>query len=326
MNIDKIDKNLLRMLIENSRTPIARIAKQLRVSREVANYRLSRLRKNGVILSFVTEINTIKLGFIGAAVFVNVKATKQNDFKQFLSNQPFVSWVAELSGIWSFGFSIIGKTNEDLDSKFLQIYSQFKDDILDHRFTIHKKNTYFYEKYLEEKTIISKKLIKTNKIFKVNLGSLSNKEADAKDKVVLKELSGNSRVDSVSMAKKIKLTAPAVAKRIKNLEDEGYINKYSIFVDVSQLSLFQYSVFVVNKSLDNKKRLLSFLAEHSNVSFVAEYVGDEFVEFGLFVKNPYELRENLQQIEEQFPDNRVMEVSLFQKEIISIGPPKCVFE
>jgi len=68
------------------------------------------------------------------------------------------------------------------------------------------------------------------------------------------------------------------------------------------------------------------LAQHGNVSFIAEYVGDPFIEFGLFVKDPYELREKLQEIEEKFSDNRVIEISLFQKEFVSVGPPSCVFE
>lgn len=50
------------------------------------------------------------------------------------------------------------------------------------------------------------------------------------------------------------------------------------------------------------------------------------MEFGLFVKDPYELRGKLQEIEETFPNNRVIEVSLFQKELVSIGLPLCVFE
>ena len=143
--MDKIDTNLLRILIENSRIPVTLLAKKLKVSREVATYRLNRLNKERIILDFVTEINIEKLGFVGAAVFVNVKSTRQKEFKQFLAETPFVSWVAELSGIWSFGLSIIGKTNEELDDNFLQIYNKFKDAIIDHRFTLHKKTTFLYE-------------------------------------------------------------------------------------------------------------------------------------------------------------------------------------
>ena len=117
-----------------------------------------------------------------------------------------------------------------------------------------------------------------------------------------------------------------MAQRIKHLEVSGYIEKYSLFVDVQQLGLFQYSIFVVNKNIDEKQKMIKYLQQHKNVSFVAEYVGDLFIEFGLFVKDPYELREKLQGIEETFPNNRVIEISLFQKEFVSVGPPSCVFE
>jgi DNA-binding Lrp family transcriptional regulator len=312
--MDKTDQNLLKELMWNSRTPITRLAKKLNISREVCTYRMNKLKNEGVILEFITEINLNRLGYIGAAVFVNVKATRQKEFKEFLKSIPFVSWVAQLSGVWSFGSSIIGKTNEELDEKFQQIYTKFKADIIDHRFTLHRKSTFFYEKYFgaAPKTSTKKKT--------------ADYKIDNKDKTLLRELSMNSRIDAVSLSKKVSLTAPAVSQRIKQLESNGYIEDYSIFVDISKLGLFQYSIFIINKNIDEQEKLLAFLTQHKNVSFIAEYVGDPFLEFGLFVKDPYELRDKLQEIEESFPDNRVIEVSLFQKEFVSVGPPSCVFE
>ncbi len=312
--MDKTDTDLLRILMQNSRMPITRLAKKLKISREVATYRLNRLKNEKVILNFVAQINTEKLGFVGAAVFVNVKATQQKEFKEFLAKASFVSWVAELSGIWSFGFSIIGKTNEELDARFLYIYNRFKEAIIDHRFTLHRSSLFFYEKYFgRQSTAI---VVKKNKEYKV----------DTKDRIILQELSKNSRKDSVALSTKVSLSAPAVAHRIRQLEAGGYIAKYSLFIDVSKLGLFQYSIFITNKNIDEKKKLINYLQQHHHISFIAQYVGDPFIEFGLFVNDPYEIRENLQEIEEAFPDNRIMEISLFQKEFVSVGPPSCVFE
>lgn len=312
--MDKTDLNLLQILMQNSRILITQLAKKLKVSREVANYRLNRLKKKEIILNFVTEINLEKLGFIGAAVFVNVKATKQKEFQDFLAKTDFVSWVAELSGVWNFGFSVIGKTNEELDEKFLQIYDKFKEAIIDHRFTLHRRSLFFYEKYFGAiPKLITKKKYKDYKI-------------DNKDKLILQELAKNSRMGCVALSQKVSLTAPAIAQRIRHLEASGYIEKYSIFIDISKLKLFQYSILVINKNIDEKQKLINYLRQHKSVSFFAEYVGDPFLEFGLFVKDPYELRERLQEIEEVFPNNRIIEVSLFQKEFVSVGPPSCVFD
>ena len=308
--MDKLNKNLLSELIINSRIPITRLAKKLKVSREVLTYRLNRLKKDKIILDFIAYIDTLRLGYIGAAVFISIKADKQQEFEAFLKNSSFVSWVAKLSGIWNFGFSIVGKTNGELDEKFLLIYTKFKDDIIDHRFTLHKKTTFFYEKYF-------------NKEFKQKQ-RITFKQY--KDKIILRELSKNSRIDSISLSKKFSLTPQAILHRIKNLERAGYIEKYSIFLDLFKLNLFQYSIFVNNKNIDEKNRLIKYLTQHKSVSFIAEYIGESFIEFGLFVDNPYRLRELLQEIEEAFPNNRMIEISLFQKEFISIGPPSCVFE
>ncbi len=312
--MDKLDTDLLRVLTKNSRISLTQLAKKVKVSREVATYRLNRLKKENIILNFVTEINTEKLGFVGAAVFINIKATRQIEFKQYLAQTTFVSWVAQLSGVWSFGFSIIGRNNEELDHHFLQLYHTFKEDIIDHRFTIHKQSQFFYQKYFG--TIAKEISNKKEKEYTL----------DRKDKIILQELSSNARIDCVALSQKVSLTAPAVAQRIRHLESSGYIRDYSLFIDISKLELYQYSIFIINKNIDEKESLISYLSEHNNVSFIAEYVGDSFIEFGLFVTDPYELRNKLQEIEEMFPNNRVIEVSLFQKEIVSIGPPSCIFK
>ena len=312
--MDKLDLKIMAELMQDSRVPVTRLAKKVGVSREVANYRISKLMADKVILSFVTEIDVKRLGYIGAAVFANVKATRQKDFAAFLNSCPFVSWVAELTGLWGFGMSIYGRTNEELDEKFQKIYEGFKTDIIDHRFTLHRRSLFFYEKYFGAMP----KPEKRKRAIELKI--------DGKDKVILRELAQNSRISSVDLAKKVSLSAPAAAQRVRQLEAGGYISKYSIFVDISKLGLLQYSVFIINKNIDEKEKLVAYLGSHPAVPYIAEYVGDPFLEFGLVVKDPYDLRKIAHEIEEAFPANRVIEISLFQKEFVSVGPPPCVFE
>ena len=311
--MDKLNQKLLLELMKNSRTPTTVLAKKLKSSREVINYRINKLKKDKIIIDFITEINLEKLGYIGAAVFLAIKAKTDKEFKNYINNSPYVSWVAEHAGIWNYGLSIYGKNNEEVDKRFLELYNKFKEDIIDHRFTFHKRNHFFYEKYFSSLPLTKKQKEKFYKI-------------DKHDKLILKELSLNSRLDSVQLTKKVPLTAQAIRNRIRNLEQANIIQKYSLFVDVSKLNSFQYSIFISNKNIKDKKRLLAYLSEHPKVSFIAEYLGDPFLEFGVFINDPYKLREILQEIEEEFPDNRILEVSLFLQEFVSIGPAKCVFD
>lgn len=312
--MDALDRKILIELCKNSRLPITLLASRVRASREVVTYRIANLKKNRIILDFVSEIDTSKMNFLSAALFINIKAKREKEFEEFIKKCDFTSWSGEFSGVWRFGVDIYGSSNEEIHEGFRKIYSLFKEDIIDHRLTLYKQKYFFYNKYLGEKELPEEKKTERKYIL------------DQKDKIILKEVARNSRIGLVELADKLSLTLPAISQRIKNLKASGYINKYSIFLDVAKLGLFQYSIFIINKNIEDKLKLLNYLSRHPNVSFIAEYIGDPFLEFGLFVKDPYELRGILQQIEESFPDNRINEVFLVQKEFLSVGPPECVFK
>ncbi len=310
--LDAADKKLLGALMRDSRQSIAALAKLAGLSREVANYRMQRLQERGIIVGYVTEINAERLGYLSALVFVSTKTDREEEFRKYLHESNYISWVGEHVGIWDFGMSIFGRTIDEVDRRFDELYKKFKDIIIDHRLTFHKKNSYFYEKLFGSTT----KRISSSNIEHV---------ADSIDRQILKLLSNNARVDYVELSKNIPLSSQSIKHRIRKLEKSGHILKYTIFIDYAKLDIYQYSIFIVNKNLFERKKLLASLAEHKDVCFVCEYVGDPFLEFGVFVDNPYDLRYILQNIEQSFPDNRIIEHSL-QKETVSFGPAKCVFD
>jgi Lrp/AsnC family leucine-responsive transcriptional regulator len=311
--MDALDNKILRELIRNSRTPITILAKKVKASREVVNYRIEKLREQKIILEFITEINTEKLGFKIASLFLSINTTRESELIKYLKSCSFTAWTSEFSGVWNFGVGIYGKNTEEIHERFNIIYSKFGEDILDHRLSFHKNTNQFYEKYLE--------MTQTQQKKKDNLIKI-----DSKDKIILKELSKNSRLDCVTLSKITNLSAVAVANRIRHLEKSNIISKYSIFIDPSNIGLYQFSIFVKNNDLKNRDKLIAHLKSHPKVSFLVEYLGDPYIEFGLILKNPYDMRRVLQQIEETFPNTRVIETFMIQNEILSIGLPQCIFE
>jgi DNA-binding Lrp family transcriptional regulator len=249
---------------------------------------------------------------LGGAVFIQIKSEKEKEFREFLEKLNYVSWVSQLTGIWGYGFSIIAKNKNELQMKFSEIYKKFESDIIDHKFLMHYKNYFFYEKLFgkkPEERDLNKKII----------------SLDKKDKIILKELLKNSRTTTVEISKKINLTAQAISNRIKILNKKINI-KYSILVNLEKIGIYQYSIFIKNKNINQKNNLIKFLKNHKQVNFIAEYLGNELLEFGIFVENPYLIRKYLKEIEEEFPKNRLVEISLFQQDIKSIKPPECIFE
>jgi len=271
------------------------------------------MQEQKIILEFISEIDIEKLGFSMASLFLSIKSDAEDELKKFLKSCPYTAWTSEFSGVWNFGIGIYGKDTEEIHQRFVIIYDKFKENIVDYRLTFHKLTKQFYEKYLGIQTILLNKKYLAHKV-------------DAKDKILLKELSKNSRLDCVMLSRKVRLTAVATANRIRQLKKSGIISRFSVFIDPSTLGLFQFSVFIKNNVINNRSQLIKHLETHPSVSFVVEYLGDPFIEFGLIASNPYDARRIVQHIEGRFPNTRIVELFLIQNEILSIGLPSCVFD
>jgi Lrp/AsnC family transcriptional regulator, leucine-responsive regulatory protein len=80
---------------------------------------------------------------------------------------------------------------------------------------------------------------------------LVNKALDNLNWKILQELQKNARVTIVELGKRINLSAPAVAERIKKLEEEGYIKGYQTVIDYDKIGL-TVPVFINFKAISIK--------------------------------------------------------------------------
>ena len=76
---------------------------------------------------------------------------------------------------------------------------------------------------------------------------LANKGLDDIHWKIIQQLQMNARITLVEIGKRIGLSAPAVAERIKKLEDDGYITGYRTIVDYDKLGL-SVPVFISYKA------------------------------------------------------------------------------
>ena len=151
--MDKIDNKILVELVRDSRIPYNKLAKKCRVSREVVDYRIKKLRSKKIIHDFFTEINYRKLGFVSALFFVRIKASYEKEFIEYIKKSSFISWAGIHFGLWSLGMAIYGRDNEEVEKRFQELYIKFKDAIVDHRFEFYKTTKFFYEKYFSSSSV-----------------------------------------------------------------------------------------------------------------------------------------------------------------------------
>lgn len=116
VQIDGIDKKILRALMTDARTPILEIARQVGISGAAIHQRLRKLEKSGLISGSKFIINPKVLGYTTMA-FVGIfldKAMNNPDAVRQLKKIPEVLECHYTTGNWSILVKILCKDNEHL--------------------------------------------------------------------------------------------------------------------------------------------------------------------------------------------------------------------
>ena len=116
IKLDGIDKQILRMLMSNSRRPILEIAKNIGISGAAIHQRLRKLEKQNLILGSSIKINHKVLGFTTmtyVGIFLD-RATNNLSVVNQLKEIPEILECHYTTGDWSVLAKLLCKDNEDL--------------------------------------------------------------------------------------------------------------------------------------------------------------------------------------------------------------------
>jgi Lrp/AsnC family transcriptional regulator for asnA, asnC and gidA len=116
IHIDGIDKKILRALMEDARTPVLEIARQVGISGAAIHQRLKKLEKSGLIAGSKFIINPKVLGYTTMAyigVYLDKAMSNPEAVKQ-LKKIPEVLECHYTTGNWSIFIKILCKDNEHL--------------------------------------------------------------------------------------------------------------------------------------------------------------------------------------------------------------------
>lgn len=116
IEIDGIDKEILRYLMEDARMPILQIAAKIGISGAAIHQRLRKLEQAGVIAGSKFIVNTRVLGYSTMA-FVGIyleKAANNSEAVKELRKIPEVLECHYTTGNWSILIKIICRDNEHL--------------------------------------------------------------------------------------------------------------------------------------------------------------------------------------------------------------------
>lgn len=116
IKLDLKDRKILYELELNGRISESELAKRVGLSREVVIYRLNKLQKTGIIRSFNTIVNTMKLGFLMYRTyfkFINLTGEKEKEITEYLYKK--VNWLTKVEGTWNLSTMVFTKSVYDYE-------------------------------------------------------------------------------------------------------------------------------------------------------------------------------------------------------------------
>lgn len=296
MKLDKIDKKILHRLCYNCRTPISRIAKELKLSKSTVMYRIKNLEKRKIIASYSALINYKNLGIMYGRFqckLSNVSPEIFDKITQFLKGMPHVSWIGSVHGMVDIAMVIYFRTVKEFRDTIVKIKSKIG-------------------KYIESQETSLASCV-YHCVPNVLLGKFIDPVAvqyfgerrrfDEIDRKLIWNLKNNARISIIELAKKIGCSTKTVIARKKKLEKEGVILRYKAIINKSLLGYESYHIFWHFYDFDHDKveKFKNFILQMPETHYVTESLSRSNLESEFLVKNQNELFQLINRLKEVFP-------------------------
>ena len=246
--LDKKDISIMWELFQNSRIPISKIARKVKVPKETVKYRIEQLIKQGVIKNYHTIADYSKFGFIFYEVFVKLQGIPLNyeeDCFNKLCKYHYLAWLVSTSGRFSFISCFLVKTPMQFYESYSFIRELFKDYIKEISINVAVEGQQFEYPFFKQFKGLP---IKT----KSTLGKEILHKLNDIDYELLKILSENCRTPMKNIAQKLKITEKTAKSKIKSLEKKGYITQYVTNFHPGRVGFFYYIMLIRLSCIDKK--------------------------------------------------------------------------
>ena len=134
IDLDELDFKILRLLSKKARLPLIEIAKQLDVSDKVISYRIKKLEKEKVIISYGVQLDLEKIGYEYWKIHLTFKDFSEkriNELNNFCIEHPNIVYTDELIGGADFEIEGFFKNYTKLQEFMEETRTKFNDIIRD---------------------------------------------------------------------------------------------------------------------------------------------------------------------------------------------------
>lgn len=296
--LDKINRKILYELDWNARQSDAQIAKTLKISRSVANYRIKRLEEERYITGYYTVIDASKLGYYTAAIkleLLGASTQQEQQLEKYLLEHKQVFYISEVDGDYDASFGVWVHDIYELEEFMQQLKQHFRAIILTEHVSLFTRVLQYPRAYITQER-------QTRQI--TQFGKGKQETIDKLDKKILTALAENARIQTVTLSQELDTPARTIAYRIKQLEKKGIIQHYRANINFSKYGYQYFKVDIELSTLDRLTQLKEFITEHPNILYHEETIGGSDFEFDIEIPNKHELINLMRELKEIYPEIR----------------------
>ncbi len=295
MQLDVLDKKILNQLNQKPRASFSEIAKKARASKEIVNYRVSRLKKEGIIKEFVTIFG---LGYWAYKVLIDfsqIDVEKEKKILEYLTNHPNANWVTSCSGGWDLVFAVMVKDPEHFDKVLRQIMGKLGKHVREYKVATSIGSQTFGHTYILGRVKEPEKIQRKKKEF----------DFDEKDKQIARILHKNARAHLMEISTQTGIPVDTVNYRIKKMEQNSIIKRYRMILNPSVLGYHRYEIFIrcINLTDPIISKFREYAKQNKHIEYFSRCVGSWDIELTVHFKTSDELRKFILEVKQNFGEN-----------------------
>lgn len=140
--IDDVDDSILKIIANNARMPVTEIAKRLKTTSRIVQYRLREMERKDIILAYRAHLAPKAMGniFCKALVYAGqVSKQRLKNFINYTSSLEGAVWPQRVMAAWDFELDLELESYEAFQNALLELKEKFPDVIRNIEFCIVSK-------------------------------------------------------------------------------------------------------------------------------------------------------------------------------------------
>jgi len=306
------DRKILYELDLNCRQSNTQIGKKVGLSKQVVDYRIKRMEKEGIITGYWTAINSFKLGYQVFRIYIKFQDVTEE------KKQEIIDYFTKYKNGWTvYSYKIPVDFGIVLWVNNVYEFYRFWDATLtlyEKYFAEYTTSIYIQSINYKKSYLIDKIKASDNRKMYDTTSDGNTVKIDILDYKLLDNLAINARIPLVELAEKLDCSSQNVSYRIKNLVKNNIIKGFRINLDCLKLGMHHCRVSIYLKQYKEKQSIIKYLEKQPYFIVLNVAVGWADIEPEFILDDMDYLFEILEEIDKKFPNAIKKQVYWIMKE------------